>query len=626
MCGIVGVISTGPAEEYVSRVEEALHVQHHRGPDDTTLWTTAGCVLGHNRLSIIDLDCGRQPMSTPEGDLTIVFNGEIYNYLELRHRLEALGHVFRTHSDTETILYAYREWRHGCVHHFNGMWAFAIWDERSSELFLSRDRFGVKPLCFAESGGAFFFASESKALLAMDRSLAQPDNAQIYRFLRTGLAHESANTFYSDVKLLPGGHMALVKAGQPVRIERYYDVVSGVMNHPEVGNDAHEHLRSLLEDSVRLRLRSDVPVGSCLSGGLDSSAIVGLATGLRGPGIHTFTSIFPGTELNEQNFAEAVIDRFKATPMFVEPRLENFMDTIPRITWHQDAPTSAMGLYSQWHVMQLASQRVRVLLDGQGADEILAGYPGFIPDYISSLMMDCLHVDIAACGKLRRELPDLAAAYGGNPLTATVLTRLPVSLRRVGRGLLGDTEIISQDFRDAMRAGETAPVLPKRLPNLLDSSLLESLTRTSVPALLHYEDRNSMAFSIEARTPFLDYRVVEFCLALPYAEKIEGWRTKAVLRRSMKDFLPDVITERRDKQGFPAPLRLWLTGGLMGPVKEILTSAEARSRGITDATAVRRILDEHKRGVADHHGKIWRLLTLELWYRNFIDGFGPVTL
>lgn len=626
MCGIAGAIGLEGRETLEPLVLRALDVQRHRGPDDSGLLALRECVLGHNRLSIIDIECGHQPMSNEDGSLWLVFNGEIFNYVELAAELRHLGHEFKTASDTETIIHAYEQWGTACVERFNGMWAFALWDSKESSLFCSRDRFGVKPFAYAYHDGRFLFASEPKALLAMDRSLATADEAQIYRFLRTGLTQEGNSTFFARIRQLPAGHNAWVRPGLEPVIDRYYNVAASVRETRCGDAECADQLRSVLQDSVRLRLRSDVPVGTCLSGGLDSSAIVALASGIQGSGIRTFTSTYPGTELDEREYADQVIDRFQTEPHFIEPRVEDFMGAMPLITWHQDAPTSAQGIYSQWHVMKLAAGRVKVLLDGQGADEILAGYPAYAADYTAALLGDAMRGKRHALGRFVSERQALAKLLGGSPVLAALKSRLPVPLRRVARSLARDVGVMSPEFRDAWRAQEAPPVRPEALGDPLNSSLLETLVRTSIPALLHYEDRNSMAFSIEARTPFLDYRVVELCLGLPYHTKIRGWRTKAVLRDAMASDLPTGITERRDKQGFPAPYSMWLRSDLIEPTRDLLLSPEARGRGIVDQGVVTRMLTEHASGVADHQTVLWRLTTLELWHRNFIDGFGAVTL
>lgn len=615
MCGIAGIV--GPkASRQAIQLASALDLQAHRGPDDQAVVVRGACALGHNRLAIIDLPGGHQPMATPDGRYHIVFNGEIYNYIELRAELQRLGHEFHTRSDTEVILHAYEEWGLACQERFNGMWAFAIWDEVRQELLCSRDRLGVKPLLYAATADAFVFASEAKVLLSLDPGLAEPDETQIHRFLRTGLLLEGSATFFRRVRQLAPGHWLRVSPGQQPIERRYYDFVSA-LERVVVDQAPATRLRELLEDAIRLRLRSDVPVGTCLSGGLDSSSIVALMSRqLDGP-IHTFTSTYPGTDSDERSYAEQVVSACRTVAHYIEPRMVDVPTVVPLLTWHQEAPSAAPGLYSQWHVMKLAHGKVTVLLDGQGGDEILGGYPGFYSDYVAALLLD------GAVGRLLAEWDDIRAQGGSSPLVLAIRPLLPAAIRRVGRRMMRGTALMDRDFDRAWAASEPSPVVASALADRFNSALYEALTRTSLPALLHYEDRNSMAFSIEARTPFLDYRLVEFAMAIPYGQKIRRWQTKAPLRDAMAELLPAQVVQRRDKMGFPTPLARWLRTGLMPWVREIVLSEEARARRVTDIRAVAAMLDEHEAGRADRHWDIWRILTLELWYRAFIDRLGP---
>lgn len=611
MCGIAGIVGAGAAEK-AARLGSAIELQSHRGPDDRAVVDLGSCVLAHNRLAIIDLPGGHQPMSTPDGRYHVVFNGEIYNYVELREELERRGHEFRTRSDTEVILHAYEEWGSACQEKLNGMWGFAIWDVQAQELFCSRDRFGVKPLLYAVTEDGFLFASESKTLLRMDPGLAEPAEPEIHRFLRTGLLLEGGNTFFRRVRQLEPGHCLSVSPGRRPVISRYYDLVRAI-ERQEVCEEPAERLRDLLEDSVRLRLRSDVPVGTCLSGGLDSSSIVALMSRLLGEPVHTFTSTYPGTGSDERHYVDRVVEAYGTVAHFIEPQMRDFSAVLPMLTWHQDAPSAAPGLYSQWHVMQLAHGKVTVLLDGQGGDEILGGYTGFYADYVAALLLD---------GNVRRlfaEWHDIREQTRAFPLALAIRPLMPAALRRMTRRLMRGTALMTREFARTWSASQPNPVVARALADRFNSSLYEALARTTLPALLHYEDRNSMAFSIEARTPFLDYRLVEYAMALPYAQKITGWRTKAPLRDAMVDVLPSEIVDRRDKMGFPTPFAEWLRSGLMSWVREVVLSPEARARQVTDLHAVAAMLAEHEAGRADRHWDIWRVLTLELWYRSFID-------
>lgn len=629
MCGILGIVSTSGDRD---RFGGALEALRHRGPDSSGSWNEGPITLGHTRLAIVDLsEHGHQPMFTSDGRYALVFNGEIYNHVELRAELAALGHVIVSTGDSEVILHAYEQWGSTCVERFNGMWAFAIWDRREKHLFCSRDRFGVKPFYFATTRHGFAFASEIKALLALDHGLAVPDEATVFRFLYNGLLDEDDATFFRDIRQLPASHNMVVYPDGGHRLSRYYAVAEEALSTDVLMADASEHLRELMTDAVRLRLRADVPVGTCLSGGLDSTTIVGLADGLMDRRISSFTSVYPGTDADEGAFARAAVELYQTDAHWVEPRKEDFFAVLPRIVWHQDEPTSAPGLYSQWHVMQLAHGKVKVLLDGQGGDEILGGYLGYYAEYAAALLEDVAHGRVDRLTKLMGEYDEIKQQLGGrSPVGAAMQARLPDGARSLYRriGGLRKHALIDAELLGREGAGMRASAKPDSMRDPLNSSLVDSLTRATIPALLHYEDRNSMAFSIEARTPFLDYRLVQFALAIPYEAKIRGWETKVILREAMQDILPPSILERRDKKGYPTPLALWLRTGLMSGTREILLSSECTGRGLTNMTFVERMLDEHESGRADHHWQIWRLLTLELWFRTFIDsqGDGPVAL
>lgn len=635
MCGILCYLGEDAVRQ-CGAMTRALAVSSHRGPDDTDLAYPAEHVaLGHNRLAILDLtDAGHQPMRLAGRDVWLIFNGEIYNYVELRDELADLGHDVVSTGDAEVILHAYAEWGRDCVRRFNGMWAFALWDGERRELFCSRDRFGVKPFYYATDARRFCAASEIKSLLALDPSLAEPDNATIYHFLARGVIDDTDRTFYRQVRQLPAAHSMVVALGREPIVWRYYDPATAVlaMRGAVDVRDAPERLRDLFEDAVRLRLRSDVPVGTCLSGGVDSSAIVGLADRLMDRRVSTFTSVYPNTDSDEGEYARAVVARYQTDARWIEPKKQDLFEVLPRMVFHQDEPTLAPGLYSQWHVMQLAHGNVKVLLDGQGGDEIFAGYLGYYADYTASLLRRALGGDLRALSRLRHEYAEIERQLGRSPMKAAVLSRTPPWAKRAYRLLRGlgaeRAALVDPGFADAWAAEEPVPVTPSALGDPLNSQLLDSLTRATIPGLLRYEDRNSMAFSIEARTPFLDYRLVEYALALPAELKIRGWETKAVFRDAMRDILPPEILARRDKKGYPTPLALWLREGLMGEARELLLSPQAVQRGITDTQRVRQLLDDHEAGHADHHWQIWSLMSLEAWFRTFIDStsVAPVEL
>jgi asparagine synthase (glutamine-hydrolysing) len=629
MCGIAGIYNFNGSPVEQVKLEAMARTIRHRGPDDAGFWRGGPLGLAHRRLSIIDLtEAAHQPMTTREKDLVIVFNGEIYNFLELKRELDLLGHSFRSSSDTEVVLAAYRQWGTECVTRFNGMWAFALWDEKNRTLFCSRDRFGVKPFYYLEEAGRFIFGSEIKAILAVAPEAAAPNYPYLRRFLTTGIFDDGDETCFERIRSLPPAHSLILGEGQR-RTWRYWDINPGELPgrydyaHPETA------LRDLLSDSVRLRLRSDVPVGTCLSGGLDSSSIVCLASSMLDRPVRTFSSLYEDPDCDERFFIEKVRDHCATESFFSHPQAGDLFQVLPRMVWHQDEPSAGPGLYSQWHVMQLARGRVKVLLDGQGGDEVLGGYFYFYPNYFATLVQMARRGErLSYILRILREYPRVRELTGQrftnqviDHIRELVLPRFFNNLFRMPKINLGGRTapgVLHPDFIEWTRNRMKEPPFERKFDLDLDDALYQALTRHSIPALLHYEDRNSMAFSIEARTPFLDYRLVEFCLGLPFDEKINGIETKYLLRKSMKDLLPPEISGRRDKKGYPTPFARWLREDRMAFAREILDSPECRSRNILNPEGVEDRLRRHLAG-EDFNWEIWRFITLELWMRIFMD-------
>jgi asparagine synthase (glutamine-hydrolysing) len=612
VCGIAGILRAGAADgRCVQRMTTLLR---HRGPDDEGYVavvaagsavalagpeTAPGClpdetrrvpddgfpegadlVLGARRLAILDLSpSGHQPMGSAQG-CWIVHNGEIYNYRELHEELAGLGHSFRGGSDTEVALAAYEEWGIRCFERFNGMWATAIWDQPRRTLVLSRDRFGVKPLYFASLGGGVVFASEIKALLAAGVPARARDYA-LQAFLDTGrIDITSAGTCFEGIEQVePGTVVEWPLRGAP-RTTRFYSLAA---RPPEDGDHASE-LIGLLDDAVGLRLRSDVPVGSCLSGGLDSSAVVSLAQARLdtvGERMRTFTFSAATEPLDETRFASSVAERAGVDPSFATAP-SDLADQLEAAAWDQDEPVGSGSVVAQRLVMALANAHgAKVLLDGQGGDEVLAGYSYYRPARLA---------DLAASLRLGAWLGELRAAVGSDGLTARWLARATLGELRRRRPGLG--RLAARQFEDV---------------------------RLHLPALLHYEDRNSMAFSIEARLPFLDYRLVEFGLGLPGASKIQGGWTKAVLRRALDDRLPPAVVWRRDKVQFSVPQAQWLRGPLRELAFDLLLGPSFAARPVGDAPAARALLAQIDVLDGDGADRLWRLLAVELWYRTFLD-------
>ncbi|HEX6702084.1 MAG TPA: asparagine synthase (glutamine-hydrolyzing) [Gaiellaceae bacterium] len=614
MCGICGIVVLGrpPENETVARMAAELD---HRGHDGDGSYATEGVALGFRRLAIIDLsDAGMQPFASEDGALRLVHNGEVYNYRELRRELEAKGHRFRSSTDTEVMLAAYREWGDGCVERFNGMWAFALWDGPRRRLFCSRDRFGVKPFYYRFEGGRFVFASEPRAFRGDPETRLEPNPRAIRDYLDQAYLDHTEETFFAGIRKLPPAH-SLVVDESGLHVRRYWSLEQ----HEPPAGDTAEALRELFLDSIRLRLRSDVPAGTALSGGLDSSAIAVTVDHLLhtekenavavGPRQRTFTAYFEVPGFDERPYAEAVVGRTEAEPRWITFGPEELVDDLPAIVEAQGEPFGSTSICAGWYVMREARRAgVTVMLDGQGGDEVLAGYRAHLGFRLA---------DLLASGRLRQLGEELRSFHGVHSATAlvTAMSRpfAPEALTRLVRSRTrGAGALVHPDLR-----AHDAPASPNGspFPDRLRRHQQLILTRRGLPELLRYEDRNSMAHSIEARVPFLDYRLVELCFSLPGSELIAGGRTKDVLRRALGDLLPPIVRDRRDKLGFVTPERVWLRGKLGELAADVFSSRAFAERGFVDAAAARRRLERHRRGEVEAGMELWRALNVELWAR-----------
>ena len=625
MCGIAGAIElrpTGTAGAVVSGMVSRLE---HRGPDDRGCTELGRAALGMSRLSILDTSPdGSQPMRSADGRYWIVHNGEIYNFLELADELSALGHRFRSESDTEVILAAYAEWGMDCLRRFNGIWALALWDTRDDTMVLSRDRFGVKPLYIVEHGHLLAFASEIKAILAMPGMNAEPEPAAIRDFLVEGIVDHSDQTFFRGVRRVPAAHSVVISPhGQ--RTIRYWDepALSDDASTRADASDPHriEEIRDLFVDAVALQLRSDVALGSCLSGGMDSSSIVGVASAIRERHLiperstdrhrdaqpqKAFFAEFRGPGLDERQHVDRVVSSTGVELHTVTPSHEEFVRSLPRVVDHQDEPFASSSVVVQYHVMELASRNgVKVLLDGQGADELFGGYPPLAgPRY---------------AGLLRTGAP-------GGVLSA--LRNGETSVRSLVRyGLFGPHRLpaILQRRRDpswlgqvARQAGTLWPKTERRPGTLLARVLRDQVFTGGLSAMLRYEDRNSMAFGIEARVPFLDHRLVEAALLLPDRLKIAGGRRKIALAQAMRGIVADSVLDRRDKIAFAPPQDTWLRESVP-LVRSLARAPISEEMGYLNPGTMTERLDGFESGSVTHD-ELWRVIMVEMWLRHVAGG------
>ena len=636
MCGIAGILNYNNKPVSLNTLNRMTKIVKHRGPDDCgivlfdpTIGAGGNGVieykklgkgedvssnysvgLGHTRLSILDLsERGHQPMSNRDGSLWIVHNGEIYNYLEIRAELVSKGYEFRSSTDTEVILNSYQEWGSDCLNKFNGMWAFAIWDRRKRSLFCARDRFGVKPFYYYSDGSTFIFSSEIKQILVCEEYQRKPNEKMIYDYLVIGLENHTNETFFKNIFQLSGGVCATVDLdSRTFEKKRFYDLHNVyAVNRKEV--DCYKEFKSLFIDSVNLRLRSDVPVGSCLSGGLDSSATVSVGSSLlkeRGHSIfHTFTACWDDKGIDERQYAEAVVASSGAKGNYVYPSPEELAQDLSRLIWHQDEPFGSLSIFAQWSVMKAArDSEVPVLLDGQGGDEVFLGYERYYAWFLLELIKK---------GRLANFIHELRKAGENSKLTLkeVVLYYAYFNFNRVRELRLSKKTkpFINADFMKSFNITERLNPF-RRINGVYDLQISE-IQEIQLAHLLRYADRNSMAFSVETRLPFLDYRLVEFALSVPSEYKIkEGW-TKNIIREGMKGIIPEDVRKRKNKLGFEVPqaslIKVILPQLLAKIEKETILEKYFNMNWLLN------MLKENC--VINPVG--WKALCLDMWFREF---------
>ena len=628
MCGICGIYNFDHGKT-VDR--QSLYTMtkclHHRGPDGAAVKVFDNVGLGHTRLSIIDLsDAATQPMTDEEGRFWIVFNGAIYNYLELRQELLSLGHRFRSVSDTEVLLHLYAEKGEDCVHELNGMFAFAIWDSRERSLFAARDRLGIKPFYYVLQSSCFLFSSEIKALFKSSLLEPQLDRSSLADYLNFQFCLGEKTLFKGVQKLMPGNYLTLKADGQ-LRTCCYWDLDFTIESGQEEDYFQNQ-LQMFLEDSVRLQLRADVPIGSQLSGGLDSSVVSTLASSMTKSSFQTFSGAFREDGFNETQFAQLAADNAATIHQEIFPSPDEFVELMPKLAYVMDEPAGGPGLFPQYLVSKLASKSVKVVLTGHGGDEIFGGYIRYLIAYLES----CLKGGIEGTqGKadyvvtFESILPNLSQLKGYGLLLGHFWKDglfEPVEqryFRLINRGEQA-TQFIHSDYwadksyssyeqyRDLF-CKTNCPSLINRMTNFDIKTLL--------PALLHVEDRTSMAFSLESRIPLLDHRIVELAASAPPIVKFKGGRCKYMFRETVKNLIPKKIFDRNDKMGFPVPLSSWYRQDpVKGFVREVLLGSKSRSRGFLRTDSLESLLN----GELQYDRGIWGLLNLELWMRAYLDG------
>ena len=631
MCGINGIALSARSGRRVDAgvLARMRDVITHRGPDDEGIFIDGQVGFGHRRLSIVDVAAGHQPMTNEDGTLHITYNGEIYNHADYREELEALGHVYRTHCDTETILHLYEEYGAECVQHLRGMFAFAIWDQRRRELFIARDRLGVKPLYYAlTDDGSLYFGSEIKTLVTANAIKPEVNFAALPDYLANH-ATSGEETLFRGVKRLLPGHTLLWRDGH-VEIERYWDVsFAKAIDTTRRDQDYIDEWADLFRTSVRLRLMADVPLGMFLSGGIDSSAIAAVMSTMVNEPIKTFSVAFKEREANELEYARLIAESYKTNHHEVVVSPEDFFSALPKLVWHEDEPLAHPSSVALYFVSRLASKHVKVVLTGEGSDELLAGYARYRKT-IYNLALGARYHGAVPAG-VRNAIRN---RIDGLPVNSTVrqkLVRTFLSLQPDIESIYFDNfavfsrarqnDLLTPDMR--ARTGALDPYAGTR--GLLEKTdaqspldrLLYADIKTYLHELLMKQDQMSMAASIESRVPFLDHKLVEFTSSLPEALKLRGWTTKYVLRKAMKRVLPEAILSR-PKMGFPVPIGKWFRGQYRSIIDEHVLSDRALSRGIFQREFVRALVNRHDAG-EDHSERLWALMNFEMWQRQFID-------
>ncbi len=632
MCGIVGIMKFDSRETVeetrLKRMRDALR---HRGPDGEGLWIEGAVGLGHRRLAIVDVAGGRQPMANEDGTVWIAFNGEIYNHAALREELEAKGRRYRTRSDTETILHLYDEEGERCVERLQGMFAFALWDRVRKRLLLARDRLGIKPLYYAIANHELLFASEIKGILAAGSLKADFNTAILPEFLAAGFV-SGEETFFHGIRKLQPGRVLSWSVSEGLTLRRYWQLPTEILNEHRSFEEEAAEVRERLTAAVRSHLMSDVPLGLFLSGGLDSSGLAALMAPMVKDPIRTFAVGFDDPAANELAYARLVADSVGAEHRDVTVSPKEFFRELPRLIWHEDEPIAFPSSIPLYFVSRLAREHVKVVLTGEGADELFLGYNRYRVTAWNERLgrFYWRHVPKAArerVGQLIHALPRPAARYAERTFLALPpdpralfwenFSVFPTGLQQ--HLLENLTPLVERDpYAEELRSYQEGP-----------GGMLERMSyadiQTYLVELLMKQDQMSMAASIESRVPFLDHRFVEYAAALPACVKLRGWQTKAVLRAALRDLVPRAVLTRR-KMGFPVPVGRWFRGSFWPVVQEFVLGSRALQRGLFKPPFLTRLAEEHRAGLRDHGDRFWLFVNLEIWQRIFLDGEDPAAV
>ena len=631
MCGICGIavpkkINRRVDESLLKRMRDTLT---HRGPDDAGIFLSGGIGLGHRRLSIVDLSGGHQPMPNEDGQVQIVFNGEIYNHKDHRPMLEARGHRYQTSSDTETIIHLYEEFGAAAVQHLRGMFAFAIWDANQQRLLLARDRLGIKPLYYTLSQeGELHFASEIKALI--ESCAVKPElNYNVLADFSANRYTSGDETLFKGIHRLPPGHTLIWQNGQ-IEIEQFWNVSFAKDETALSDKQYTEQFDQLFRESVRLRLMADVPLGMFLSGGIDSTAIAGVMSKLVSDQIKTFSVAFAEREANELEYARMAAQAFNTDHHEIVVTPQQFFDALPAMVYQEDEPIAHPSSIPLYFVSKLAAEHVKVVLTGEGSDELLAGYDKYRKTIYNLALGRTYNFTVPS--PLRRLVKQTIENGNGSPAIRQKLARTFLCVPSDIESIYFDNfSVFSRRRQQNLFTAETRARMMESDPykaslalmrqsdavTMLDQ-LLAADMKTYLHELLMKQDQMSMAASIESRVPFLDHKLVEFSARLPERMKLRGLTTKYILRQAMADQIPGEILTRK-KMGFPVPVGTWLRGQFRHLLDEYVLSARAMERGVYEPDFVQNLVARHQAG-ENHAERLWMLINFEIWQRRFLDG------
>ncbi len=628
MCGICGLLNydaSRPVERPI--LEKMNRVIRHRGPDSDGFYVRGPVGLAMRRLAIVDLNTGDQPMSNEDGTVWIVFNGEIYNYPELRPKLEAKGHCFSTDADTETLVHLYEDHGPALVDHLRGMFAFALWDERRRLLLLARDRLGKKPLYYADHKGSLLFGSELKCILEYPGFQREVDWEAIHHYLTLQYVPDPLSAF-KGVSKLPPAHCLIWHEGQ-IRVEPYWDLEYEPKLAP-AGEDLKQEIRETVTEAVRIRLMSDVPLGAHLSGGIDSSAVVGLMAGMTDKPVETFSIGFKEDAFSELPYARMVADKFSTDhhEFILEP---NVLDVLPSLVRHFDEPFADPAAIPTWHLAEMTRRHVTVALNGDGGDEAFAGYQRYYADIIADLyravpsfMRHHLFDRLLAALPVQTHKPmEKSYVMALRQLAQAADMSHGASVVRWGAYFneADKKALYKPELRRAVNETPSAAILLETFQRAkaitrLDKTLYTDIHNYLPGALLPKVDRTTMAHSLEARSPLLDHKVMELAARLPVKWKVKGRQTKWILKEVFADLIPAEILAR-GKVGFGVPLGQWCRGPLLEPVRDLLLGPDARLNGIFHQERIAALVEDNLQGRADNGKRIWALLNLEVWLREY---------